>query len=174
MPISPCRLLLWAWTLGLAWSLGAQSATPVPLTPPKKEVRMTARAEGLFEVKLAPLTEGIRKEAWAPGRMSIDKHFTGGLEGTSQGEMAMAGTDVQGSAGYTAIEKVTGKLHGRAGTFLLQHFAVMARGVPGEWIILVIPDSGTGELKGLTGRLTITITGKEHAYALDYSLPEKP
>ncbi|MCE1203290.1 MAG: DUF3224 domain-containing protein [Holophagaceae bacterium] len=135
---------------------------------------MTARAEGSFEVKLAPLTEGTRKEAWAPGRMSIDKQFTGGLEGTSQGEMAMAGTEVQGSAGYTAIEKVTGKLHGRTGTFLLQHFAVMARGVPGEWIILVIPDSGTGELKGLTGRLTITITGKEHAYALDYSLPEKP
>jgi len=125
-------------------------------------------------VKLAPLTEGARKEAWAPGRMSIDKLFTGGLEATSQGEMAMAGTEVQGSAGYTAIEKVTGKLHGRAGTFLLQHFAVMARGVPGEWIILVIPDSGTGELKGLAGRLTITITGKEHAYALDYTLPERP
>jgi len=172
------RPLVRTWALGLCFglasTLGAQSAVPDSPAHTKKEVRMTARAEGTFEVKLAPLTEGTRKEAWAPGRMSIDKQFKGGLEATSQGEMAMAGTEVHGSAGYTAVEKVTGKLHGRAGTFLLQHFAVMARGVPGEWIIRVIPDSGTGELKGLAGRLTITITGKEHAYALDYTLPEEP
>lgn len=174
MPTRFPRHLVSTLALGLilASILGAQSVALVPPAPPKKEVRVTARAEGTFDVKLAPLTEGTRKEAWAPGRMSIDKQFKGGLEATSQGEMAMAGTEVQGSAGYTAFEKVTGKLHGRVGTFLLQHFAVMARGVPGEWIILVIPDSGTGDLKGLAGRLTITITGKEHAYALDYTLPE--
>jgi len=160
-------------SLNLAAAPGAQAA-PAPIIQSKKEVRVSALAQGSFEVTLVPLTEGNRKDAWAPGRMSIDKQFKGDLEATSQGEMAMTGTEVQGSAGYTAIEKVSGTLHGRAGTFLLQHFAVMARGVPGEWIVMVIPDSGTGQLKGLAGRLTITITGKHHAYALDYTLPELP
>lgn len=135
---------------------------------------MTALAHGSFEVKLQPLTEGTRKDAWAPGRMSIDKQFKGDLEGISQGEMLMAGTEVQGSAGYTAIERVSGKLRGRSGTFLLQHYAVMSKGVPGDWMVTVIPDSGTGELKGLSGRMTITITEKQHDYALEYSLPEQP
>jgi hypothetical protein len=160
-------------TLSLAAALGAQTI-PAPTIPSKQEVRVSALAKGSFEVTLAPLTEGNRKDAWAPGRMSIDKQFKGDLQAVSQGEMAMTGTEVQGSAGYTAIEKVSGRLHGRTGTFLLQHFAVMSRGVPGEWIVMVIPDSGTGQLKGLAGRLTITITGKRHDYALDYTLPELP
>jgi Protein of unknown function (DUF3224) len=172
--LAPKTVVALTVCLGLASTLGAQTAAPVPAIQPKKEIRVSALAKGSFEVTLTPLTEGNRKDAWAPGRMSIDKQFKGDLEATSQGEMAMTGTEVQGSAGYTAIEKISGKLHGRAGTFLLQHFAVMARGVPGEWIIMVIPDSGTGELKGLAGRLTITITGKQHAYALDYTLPERP
>ncbi|WP_285569612.1 DUF3224 domain-containing protein [Geothrix limicola] len=132
---------------------------------------MTALATGSFDVNVVPLTDGVRQGVWSPGRMSIDKQFKGDLEATSQGEMLAAGTEVQGSAGYTAIERVSGKLHGRAGTFLLQHFAVMYHGVPGEWIVMVVPDSGTGELKGLAGRMTITITGKLHAYALNYTLP---
>lgn len=135
---------------------------------------MTALATGSFDVKVMPLTEGAREGAWSPGRMSIDKQFMGDLEGTSQGEMLAAGTEVQGSAGYTAIERVSGKLHGRSGTFLLQHFAVMSHGVPGEWHVMVIPDSGTGGLKGLAGGMTITITGKQHAYALNYTLPAQP
>jgi len=135
---------------------------------------MVALAHGSFTVKLAPLTEGTRKDAWAPGRMSIDKQFTGDLEGSSQGEMLMAGTDTPGSAGYTAIERVSGKLKGRSGTFLLQHNAVMAKGVPGTWTVMVIPDSGTGELRGLAGQMTITITGKHHAYTLEYTLPGQP
>jgi Protein of unknown function (DUF3224) len=139
-----------------------------------KEVSMTYVAKGSFEVTMAPLTEGARMEAWAPGRMSIDKRFRGDLEWTSQGEMLTASTGTQGSAGYTAIEKVSGRLRGRTGTFLLQHFGVMARAIPGEWIVMVIPDSGTDELKGLTGKMTITITGKQHAYTLEYHLPEAP
>jgi len=135
---------------------------------------MTTLAKGSFEVTLAPLTEGTRKGAWAPGRMSIDKRFQGDLEGTSQGEMQTAMTDVQGSAGYTAIERIQGTLHGRKGSFILQHFAVMTRGVPGEWTVLIVPDSGTDGLRGITGRMTITITGKEHTYTLDYRLPEAP
>ncbi|HLP30410.1 MAG TPA: DUF3224 domain-containing protein [Geothrix sp.] len=136
-----------------------------------KEVSVTRQARGSFDVSVKPLTEGVRPDAWAPGRLSIDKRFKGDLEAASQGEMLAATTEVQGSAGYTAIEKVSGRLQGRSGTFLLQHFAVMARGVPGEWIVQVIPDSGTGGLKGLTGRLLITITGKQHDYVLEYTLP---
>lgn len=151
-------------TLLLAATLNAQAP---------KEVPMIRQARGSFDVSVKPLTEGVRPDAWAPGRMSIDKRFTGDLDATSQGEMLAAATEVQGSAGYTAIEKVSGRLQGRSGTFLLQHFAVMARGVPGEWIIQVIPDSGTGGLKGLAGKLTVTITGKQHDYLLDYTLPEE-
>lgn len=155
-------------TLGITLLLAATLSAQVP-----KEATVTRQARGSFDVSMKPLIEGVRPDAWAPGRMSIDKHFKGDLEATSQGEMLAATTEVQGSAGYTAIEKVSGRLQGRSGTFLLQHFAVMARGVPGEWIIRVIPDSGTGGLKGLAGKLTITITGKQHDYLLDYTLPEE-
>lgn len=140
----------------------------------QKEVRMTSLAKGSFDVTVKPLAEGAQSEAWAPGRMSLEKQFKGDLEATSKGEMLTAMTETQGSAGYTAIEKISGRLHGRNGTFLLQHFAVMSHGVPGEWIVMVVPDSGTGGLKGLTGKMTITITGKQHAYALEYSLPDAP
>jgi len=152
-------------------ALVAQIPTSLAMSP-KKEIRLTTLAKGSFDVKVQPLTEGARKDVWTPGRMSIDKQFHGDLEATSQGEMLAAGTETQGSAGYTAIEKVSGRLQGRKGTFLLQHFAVMTRGVPGEWIVMVIPDSGTDALKGLTGKLTIIVTGKQHDYILEYSLPD--
>ena len=105
-----------------------------------------ARATGTFKVKLVPLTA---LDA-VPGRMSIDKQFHGDLEGTSKGEMLMAGNPAGGSAGYVAIELVTGTLAGRSGTFILQHHATMTRGA-GELSVIVIPDSGTGELTGLSG-----------------------
>jgi hypothetical protein len=151
----------------------AQAPKPITMTK-TKEVRMTTLAKGSFEVTLVPLAESAGKRAWAPGRMTLDKTFKGDLEATSQGEMSTAMTEVQGSGGYTAVEKVSGRLLGRSGTFLLLHFGVMSRGVPGEWIVRVIPDSGTGELKGLSGRMTITITGKQHDYVLDYTLPDNP
>ena len=173
MPAPTVRAFILATGTVLATALQAQSPKPAAQAP-TKEVRVTTVAKGSFEVTVVPLTEGTRKEAWTPGRMSIDKHFKGDLEAASQGEMLTAGTETQGSAGYTAIEKVSGRLQGRTGTFLLQHFGVMARTVPGEWIVMVIPDSGTGELKGLAGKLTITITGKQHDYALEYTLPSVP
>ena len=135
---------------------------------------MPALAKGTFEVEVAPLAQGVRAGVWSPGRMSIDKRFHGDLEATSEGEMLTAMTEVKGSAGYTAIERVQGALRGRVGSFILQHHALMSRGVPGDWSVTVVPDSGTGELKGLAGRLTITITGKQHAYALEYTLPDAP
>lgn len=159
--------------LALEPSLVAQPPT-LAAVPPEKEVRVTALAKGSFDVKVAPLTEGVRAGVWSPGRMSIGKQFKGDLDGTSRGEMLTAMTEVQGSAGYTAIEQVRGKLRGRTGTFLLQHFAVMTHGVPGDWTIMVVPDSGTGELKGLAGRMTIVITGNQHTYTLEYALPDTP
>jgi hypothetical protein len=132
---------------------------------------MTQFAKGPFEVKLAPRkADNPQAEASGHGRMSIDKQLHGDLDATSQGEMLSFMTDTKGSAGYVAIEKVTGTLGGRKGTFVLQHNATMTRGAP-QLNIIVVPDSGTGELKGLSGTLNITITpdGK-HSYDMEYSL----
>jgi hypothetical protein len=104
--------------------------------------------------------------------MSIDKQFHGALEATSKGEMLSIMTEVQGSAGYVAIERATGTLEGRSGSFALQHNATMARGVP-QLNIIVIPDSGTGALTGLTGSMNIKIEADgKHFYEFEYSLPE--
>jgi len=129
------------------------------------------RASGPFEVTLTPLTSAWVADPAPLARMSIEKQFTGDLSATSQGEMLSASGSVKGSAGYVAIEKVTGTLHGRAGTFVLQHSATMNRGVP--WLsITVIPDSGTGELAGLTGSMEIIIDNKRHSYIFDYSFAD--
>jgi hypothetical protein len=130
---------------------------------------VTQRAAGPFEVKLLPLDTSFDGDAPPLGRMSIEKQFSGDLEGTSQGEMLSAMSAVKGSAGYVAIEKVTGTLHGRSGTFTLQHSATMNRGVP-SLSVTVIPDSGTGELTGITGSLQIIIENTKHSYIFDYSL----
>lgn len=103
------------------------------------------------------------------GRFSLDKHFHGDLEGTSKGEMLTGGTSVKGSAGYVAIELVTGKLHGRNGSFILQHTGTMDRGKP-SLSVTVVPDSGTDELVGLAGKMAITIAGGKHSYEFEYTL----
>jgi len=103
--------------------------------------------------------------------MSIDKEFHGDLEGTSKGEMLTGMTSVKNSAGYVAIERVTGTLNGRSGAFILQHSGTMTRGTP-SLVVTVVPDSGTGQLEGLTGALAIIIEGGKHSYELDYTLPE--
>lgn len=172
---APTRTVAPAPTVALALTLALTFAAAGPATaaePPAKEQRVSHHAKGTFTVNVAPLTEGARKDAWSPGRMSIDKHFTGDLAGTSQGEMITAMTEVKGSAGYVAIERVEASLAGRKGSFVLQHNAIMRRGTPGPWTIQVVPDSGTGELAGIEGTLTITITGAEHAYDLEYTLPQ--
>ena len=115
---------------------------------------MTQHASGTFDVKLTP--QPAEGESPAVGRMSIDKQFHGDLEGTSKGQMLAAMTGVKGSAGYVAIEQVTGTLHGRSGAFVLQHSGTMTRGAP-QLIVSVVPDSGTGELAGLAGTMTIVI-----------------
>lgn len=128
---------------------------------------MTSHAGGPFEVKLTPMPDDV--EGANLGRMSIDKQFRGDLEATSKGQMVAAGTAVQGSAGYVALERVSGTLHGRRGTFVLQHSGTMTRGAP-ELSITVVPDSGTDQLTGLAGRMTITIEHGKHSYDFDYEL----
>lgn len=132
---------------------------------------MTTRASGTFEVRLNPLAAYDTTQNTPLGRMSLDKQFHGDLEATSAGEMLSARTGVEGSAGYVAIERVVGTLHGRSGSFVLQHNGIMARGVP-HLTIAVIPDSGTDQLAGLAGTMTITITEGQHAYAFEYALAE--
>jgi uncharacterized protein DUF3224 len=123
------------------------------------------RAVGTFDVEVAPLSSGDE----TPGRFSLVKRFHGDLEGTSRGEMLTAGTSVPGSAGYVAIEKVDGSLRGRAGTFVLQHTGTMTRGAP-QLTITVVPDSGTGDLSGLAGQMSIVIEQGKHSYELEYTL----
>ena len=132
---------------------------------------MTTHASGTFDVKLNPLQTYNTAEAGSLGRMSIDKQFHGDLDATSQGEMLSAMSAVEGSAGYVAIERVSGTLHGRSGSFVLQHNATMTRGTP-YLNIIVVPDSGTGDLAGLTGSMNIIITDGKHFYEFDYAFAE--
>jgi hypothetical protein len=103
--------------------------------------------------------------------MTLDKVFQGDLTGTSKGQMLAAGTPVQGSADYVAIERVEGTLAGRRGTFMLQHYGVMTRGAP-ALTVTVVPDSGTDGLAGLSGKMAIIIEGRKHSYEFEYSVGE--
>jgi hypothetical protein len=129
---------------------------------------LTTHASGTFEVKLNTQADDKVGDSTV-GRMSIDKQFHGDLEATSKGQMLSAMTDITGSAGYVAIEWVSGKLHGHSGTFALQHSATMTRGAP-QLTITVVPDSGTGELVGLAGKMTINIVDGKHFYDFEYTL----
>ena len=134
---------------------------------------MTQTAKGTFEVSLKPLEfEGASPETKL-GRMSIDKQISGDLVATTVGEMLSAMTETQGSAGYVAIEKVTGTLHGKKGSFVLQHSGSMNRGAP-SLVVTVVPDSGAGELTGLEGEFKIIIEEGKHSYEFAYRLPEQP
>jgi hypothetical protein len=133
---------------------------------------MKQHARGPFEVKLAPQkADNPQAEVAGIGRLSLDKRFHGDLDATSQGEMLAFRTAIENSAGYVAIERVTGSLHGRRGSFALQHSSTMQRGEQ-QQNIAVIPDSGTDELAGLVGSMTIVIAaGGAHSYEFDYTLP---
>ena len=131
---------------------------------------MNRRISGSFEVKLTALDLNDPQAGPKLGRRAIDKRFSGELEAHSQGEMLSAGGEVQGSAGYVAIERVSGTLGGRGGSFVLMHHATMNRGVP-QLSIGVVPDSGTGELAGLSGSMGIRIENQQHYYDFDYCLP---
>lgn len=153
----------------LALALSTTARAQAAPTPRPETAAVSTRATGTFQVNLAP-----QETAAAPlGRMSIDKTFSGDLQGTSKGEMLAFRSAVDGSAGYVAMEQVSGTLAGRTGTFVLMHTGTMDRGAPGL-TITVVPDSGTDGLQGLTGRMNIIIEGGAHAYEFDYTLPGTP
>jgi Protein of unknown function (DUF3224) len=134
-----------------------------------KETVTLLHAGGPFDVKVTHQDENTGDPLL--NRMTLDKQYHGDLEATGKGQMLTAGTEVKGSAGYVAIEKVTGSLKGRVGSFVLQHTGTMTRNVP-ELNIAVVPDSGTGELKGLSGKMKINIAGDgKHSYDFEYTLP---
>ena len=128
---------------------------------------------GKFDVQLNPMDIHHQgKDGVNLGRMSIDKSFSGELNATSKGEMLSAMTSVEGSAGYVAIEQVTGTLSGSRGSFVLQHFGTMDKGTD-RLLLEVVPDSGTDQLVGLTGSMEIIIEGTQHYYEFEYLLVDK-
>lgn len=128
---------------------------------------------GTFEVIMKPQTTSGHAAEIGLARMSIDKVFHGGIDGTSKGEMLSSGDYATGSAGYVAFEKVTGTVDGHAGSFVLQHSATMDHGAP-SLSVAVVPGSGTGALKGIAGKLEIQIAQGKHSYTFDYSLTAQP
>ena len=147
--------------------MGQGAATDGAVT---KEKVLTSHASGTFEVKVAPQAPDAGSDDGL-GRMSLDKQFHGDLDATSKGQMLAAMSSVPGSGGYVAMERVKGTLKGRSGSFVLQHSGTMTRGVP-QMTVNVVPDSGTGQLAGLTGVMTIKIADGKHSYEFEYTLPK--
>lgn len=132
---------------------------------------MAQRATGTFDVKLTPQPADDYADGVITGRLTIDKVFRGGIAGTSTGQMLTGMTAVKGSAGYVAIERVTGTVDERRGTFILQHSGTMHAGAQ-QLALTVVPDSGTDELLGLSGSMTLDIANGVHAYTFTYTLPD--
>ena len=130
---------------------------------------MSFIAKGSFTVEMKPQADPDTADGVSLGRLRLQKRFEGDLAATSQGEMLTAMTPVQGSAGYVAIERVTGTLHGKSGSFVFQHSGTMTRGAQ-QLSITVVPDSGTGELAGLAGTFRLQIVEGKHLYEFDYQL----
>ncbi len=164
--------------VGICLSLGfgsyayTQTHSPIPNTV-QKEKSMTMHASGTFDVKVTPQTQDDKSTGATVGRLLLDKQFHGDLEATGKGEMLAFSTAVQGSAGYVAMEQVSGTLNGRKGTFALQHSGTMTRGEP-QLTITVVPDSGTDQLAGLAGKMMIKIADGKHSYDFEYALPKTP
>jgi Protein of unknown function (DUF3224) len=154
-----------AWTCVLLLTIGFA----IPSIAQKEKI-VAEHAAGAFDVKVEAQGEADKAEGSTLGRYSLDKQYHGDLDGTATGTMLTAGTDVKGSAGYVAMERVTGTLKGRSGSFVLQHSATMTRGEP-QLSITVVPDSGSGQLLGLSGKMNIIIAAGKHSYEFDYTLP---
>jgi hypothetical protein len=138
--------------------------------PQRKDAAMTMQAVGTFDVKTTLIGPDDATEGTGIGRYALVKQFHGDLEAQGKGEMLGAGDPAKGSAGYVAIEQVTGALHGRNGAFALQHTGTMDH-AGYKLTITVVPGSGTGELAGISGTFIITIADGKHSYHFDYTLP---
>jgi hypothetical protein len=132
---------------------------------------MSTRASGTFDVTMTPQPTGDSVAESGIGTLTIAKRLHGDLEGTSVGVMVASRSPVEGSAGYVAMERITGALHGRRGSFVLQHIGTATRGAL-QLSVTVVPDSGTDELVGLSGRMAIIVAGGAHSYEFDYSIAE--
>ena len=169
-------ILIVAIAMSLVGSAGAQTA-PVQTAPIQKGTTVSAHASGPFDVKITPQPADDKVGDPTVGRMSIDKQFHGDLEATSKGQMLAAMTEVKGSAGYVAMERVTGTLRTpsgvRSGSFALQHSGTLNRGAA-QLSVSVVPDSGTGQLAGLAGKMTIIVADGKHSYDFEYTLPDAP
>ncbi len=132
---------------------------------------MSVVAKGSFTVEMKPQSGPDVGDGVSLGRMSLDKRFEGDLVASGKGEMLTALTPVKGSAGYVAIERVTGTLHGRSGSFVFQHTGTMNHGAQ-QLSITVVPDSGTAALAGISGSFKINIVEGKHFYEFEYALPQ--
>jgi hypothetical protein len=163
--------LLASTTLCACLGVSLQAAAQAPASKPlRKDPILTRHAEGTFDVKTTPLPADDQTGA---GRYALDKQFHGDLEATSKGLMLGAGDPAKGAAGYVAMERVTGALHGHTGSFSLQHMGTMDQG-KFQLTVIVAPGSGSGELTGITGTMTITNTAGKHSYTFEYTLPAAP
>lgn len=163
----PIPSVLFALALAQAASSARAPSTAAPRG--QQVVTTMIRVQGTFDVKVAPLAGDDAR--WGGfDRLSLDKQFRGALEAESRGQMMAVSTQVEGSAGYVALERVTGTLSGRRGSFVLQHSGTMSGGAA-RMSVTVVPDSGTGELTGLSGTMTILIEGGQHRYDFEYQLP---
>ncbi len=151
--------------LVLILTLSAIAQTP---SPSRKEDAVTNHVSGPFDVIVT--RQDDKSDDPNLARFMLDKQYRGDLQGTGKGQMLTAGTAVKGSGAYVAIEKFTGTLNGHAGSFVLQHSGTMTQNSP-QLTITIVPDSGTDELKGIKGKMTINIApdGK-HSYDLEYTL----
>ncbi len=162
------RCLALTLSLCLLQAAGTVSAQSAPIASERTQLNQIAK--GTFVVKVLPLAFENQPEASSLGRMSIDKQISGDLVATTIGQMLSAGAETKGSAGYVAIERVDGSLHGRKGSFTLQHSGTMNRGTP-SLTVTVVPDSGTSGLVGLIGDFKIIRADGKHSYEFNYSLP---
>jgi len=154
---------------GLGLVAHAQAQPPVP-SAAQKEKTVSEHATGTFDVKAEAQGEPDKGDGSTLARYSLDKQYHGDLDGTAKGTMLAAGTDVKGSAGYVAMERVTGTLKGRSGSFVLQHTGTMAHG-DAQLPVTVVPDSGSGQLVGIAGKMTIIVAAGKHSYEFEYTLP---
>ena len=170
--VSPEIWRLSAGLLVLCSALSFPQTQRHELSDNPKEKTLSTHATGAFDVKISPLTLSEQSADPKLGRMAIEKQYHGDLEAAAKGEMLTAQSEIKDSGVYVAVERVTGTLNGKRGSFAMYHSGVMNRGKP-ELKITVVPDSGTEELQGLTGTMNIKIDNGKHSYDFEYSLPHK-
>ena len=126
-------------------------------------------ARGSFDVNMEPEPPFLERDGVTLNRNVVRKQFSGDVVGASEAQMLAAFTGTPGSAGYVAIEHFTGSVDGKSGSFVLQHSGMMDKG-DARLTVTIVPDSGAGELAGISGTMTIDNDEGQHSYLLDYEL----